>query len=335
MDNETPPLPPDLRPPDADAARDYERIWTALHQTDEAQASEYDVDAAWTDLADRLDLDPSAQSVKDRRADRPARPPNEKNDLRFSPRARTLMITALLLCAVAAGGWWWQQPVSVTTAAGEQTIVALPDGSTAEINGATTLSYDRGFQSLPWVPAPERRVRLTGEAFFDVRDAERPFRVVTPNARVEVMGTTFSVHARTDDDTPETTVTLSSGRVRLKPTVAASSPNSSVTLSEAGHTSRVVADQAPSSLETVDLKYRRAWRDGGFAIRNAALPTVLAELERRFGVPLSLRADPSKTAPMTLHYAAEAQVEEVLHDICVIQGLSYRETSQGYELVRD
>ncbi|WP_232798256.1 FecR family protein [Salinibacter altiplanensis] len=328
-----PPLPPDLRPPDADAARDYERIWTALYRTDAAQASEYDVDAAWADLADRLDLAPLPDPVEDRRNERTARPPHEKDDARSSRYVRTLATAVLVVCAVAAG-WWWQQPVSVTTAAGEQTTVTLPDGSTAEVNSATRLSYRRGFQSLPWVPASRRRVRLTGEAFFDVDEADRPFHVVTPNARIEVLGTTFGVRARTADDRSETTVTLSSGRVRLTPTTATSA-TSEVTLSEAGDRSRVVEEQGPTSPETVDLKYVRAWRNGGFAIRNAALPTVLDELERRFGVPLSLRVAPSETAPMTLHYAAEAQIEEVLRDICVIQGLSYRETSQGYELVRD
>ncbi|MEF8817528.1 MAG: FecR domain-containing protein [Salinibacter sp.] len=336
MDNDTSPLPPDLRPPDADAEQDYERIWAALHRTDEARASEYDVDAEWTQLADRLDLEGDAPSAPEKpTTDRPARPPDQRKDARPSRYARRLATAVLVLCAVAAGAWWWQQPVSVTTAAGERTTVTFPDGSTAEVNGATTLSYNRGFQSFPFVPASRRRVRLTGEAFFDVDNAERPFHVVTPNARIEVLGTTFDVRARTDDDTPETTVALSSGRVRLTPTAAATSSRSGVTLSETGHTSRVVADQAPTSPETIDLKYARAWRDGGFAIRDAALPTVLAELERRFGVPLSFRADPSETTPMTLHYAAEAQVEEVLRDICVIQGLSYRETSQGYELVRD
>ncbi|MCS3632135.1 transmembrane sensor [Salinibacter ruber] len=336
MDPDTPPLPPELRPPDADATQDYERIWAALHRTDDAQASTYNVDAAWGDLADRLDLDDASQPAEAPAVDRPARPSDHDTDSRLLRPARTLAAAVLVLCAVAVGAWWWQQPVSVTTAAGEQTTVVLPDGSTVELNGGTTLAYDRGFQSLPFVPAAQRRVQLTGEAFFEVDDGDRPFHVTTPNARVEVLGTTFDVRTRTGEDAPETTVTLTSGRVRLRPTAApASAPDSGVVLSETGHASRVVADRVPTAPEAVDLKYVQAWRNGGFGIQNASLPTVLEELERRFGVLLFLRVPSADTAPMTLHYAADAELEDVLRDICVIQGLSYRKTSRGYELVRD
>ena len=337
MDHDTPPLPSDLRPPDADAARTYERIWTALHRTDDARASSYDVDAEWTQLADRLNLEEDdSPAPKGPTTDRPPRQPKREATSRVRRHTGALTAAVLVVCALAMGAWWWQQPVSVTTAAGQQTTVTLPDGSTAELNGATTLAYARGFQSLPFVPASQRRVQLDGEAFFAVESRDRPFRVVTPNARVEVLGTEFDVRTHAAADAPTTTVTLKSGHVRLRSTSGAgSAPATEVTLSEAGHTSRVVGSQAPTSPQTVDLKYVQAWRDGGFAIQNAALPTVLQELERRFGTPLALNVPASDTDPMTLHYAADVRLEDVLRDICVIQGLSFRETSRGYELVRD
>jgi len=337
MDNDTPPLPSELRPPDADAARKHERIWAALHRTDDARTSTYDVDAEWTKLADRLDLEEDESSVPEKpTTDRPARRPERGARSRVRRHAGALTGTLLVVCALVLGAWWWQQPVSVTTAAGQQTTVTLPDGSTAALNGATTLAYTRGFQSLPFVPASQRRVRLDGEAFFAVESQDRPFRVATPNARVEVLGTEFDVRTHSAADAPETTVTLTSGHVRLRSASGAgNAPTAEVTLSEAGHTSRVVGTQAPTSPQTIDLKYVQAWRDGGFAIQNAALPTVLRELERRFGTPLALDVPATDTDPMTLHYAADVQLNDVLRDICVIQGLTYRETSRGYELVRD
>jgi transmembrane sensor len=337
MDHDTPPLPSDLRPPDADAAHTYERIWTALHRTDDARASSYDVDAEWNQLADRLNLEEDdSPAPEGPTTDRPARRPKRGAASRVRRHTGVLTAAVLVVCALAAGAWWWQQPVSVTTAAGEQTTVTLPDGSTAELNGATTLAYDRGFQALPFMPAAQRRVRLDGEAFFAVESRDRPFRVVTPNARVEVLGTEFDVRTHAAAESPTTTVTLKSGHVRLRSTSGPASPSApKVTLSEAGHTSRVVGTQAPTSPQTVDLKYVQAWRDGGFAIQNAALPTVLRELERRFGTPLALTVPASDTDPMTLHYATEVRLEDVLRDICVIQGLTYRKMSRGYELVRD
>jgi transmembrane sensor len=225
--------------------------------------------------------------------------------------------------------------VSVRTAAGEQTVVTLPDGSTAELNGGTTLSYPRGFAALPGVAASVRRVALDGEAFFSVTARDRPFRVETANARVEVMGTKFTVQTRTAKGAPETRVVVASGRVRV-----AAAPDSSaaasdaVTLATPGQASRVRGTGAPTVPETVELKYVEAWRQGGFAVFDAPLPVILRELERRFGVPLALRVPEAETEPMSLHYAEDARLEAVLRDICFTQNLSFRRTSRGYELVR-
>ncbi|HKL87362.1 MAG TPA: DUF4974 domain-containing protein, partial [Salinibacter sp.] len=81
-------------------------------------------------------------------------------------------------------------------------------------------------------------------------------------------------------------------------------------------------------------KYVQAWRQGGFVAIGAPLPAILRELERRFGTSLRLGVPPSKTDTMTLHYARDARLEDVLRDICLIQNLTFHETSQGYELVR-
>jgi len=327
MDSDPPSLPPDLRLPDDESARDYERLWALLSRTEDAHAASYDVDAAWGELADRLDLDASspAPGTDDRAPRRPA-PDNQ-----HSPRGRYAWgtVAALLVLALSVGLWWSTRPVSVATAAGEQRTVTLPDGSTAELNGATTLTYPEDFSTLPWTDADARRVTLEGEAFFSVTDRERPFSVETPNARVDVLGTTFSVQAAAE----ETQVALASGRVRIRST-SGTDPDRSVALTESGEMSRVVGATPPTPPQTIDLRYVQAWRQGGFAISDAALPDVLRALERRFGATLQLGVPVADTDTMTLHYASDVQLEPVLRDICVIQGLQYRETSQGYELIR-
>jgi transmembrane sensor len=95
------------------------------------------------------------------------------------------------------------------------------------------------------------------------------------------------------------------------------------------------ADAPPTPPQTTDLKYVQAWRTGGFGLVEASVPAILRELERRFGTSLRLGVPAAETETMTLHYARDARLEDVLRDICIVQGLTYRETSQGYELVRD
>jgi len=331
---DTPSLPSDF---DAlaeseEAERDYERIWTLLQRTDKERAASYDVDDEWTQLADRLDLDtadepPSGDALR-RAADREPRAPTARR--RWT---RALTIVALVLCVIGGGLLWWSQPVTVATAAGERTVVTLPDGSTAELNGATTIRYARGFGAVPLVEASARRVRLDGEAFFSVVAGDRPFRVATPNARVEVLGTEFNVRVRTQEGTPETEVAVAAGRVQVAGT--ASDNPESVVLDESGQASRVIGRAGgPSPPHSVDLKYVQAWRQDGFGAVGASLPTVLRSLERRFDTSLRLAVPVAETDTMTLHYAHDARLTDVLRDICLIQGLTYRETSQGYELVR-
>lgn len=320
---------------DDEDRRAFVRLWTFLQRTETEREQSYDVDAEWEALSDRLDLDaePEAGSSERRAADRPAQPKQPTQKERLQGWTRGVALTVLLLGFIGAG-LWWGGTASVQTAAGERTTVTLPDGSTAELNGATTLTYPRGFTSLPLIGAAAREVHLDGEAFFSVTERDRAFRVETANARAEVLGTAFNVRARRDQDTPHTQVVVQEGRVRLG-TAGTSGSSASVVLDEGGQTSRVVGSGGtPTAPRRVDRKYVEAWRKGGFAMAGAALPTILQELEHQFGTPVELNAPTAATDTMTLHYARDAQLEDVLHDICLIQDLSYRETSQGYELVQ-
>jgi transmembrane sensor len=377
-------LPPELRDlaTDEATAQDYERLWSLLQDADAADAdasagspvgagASFDVDEAWDDLAGTLDLDAGetettgsdeAHRSPDRAPDRG--PAHASADRAGGAAGRGLWTpvrgaaAALLVLAIglAGVGTWWAQPVRVVTTAGEQATVTLPDGSTAQLNGATSLEYPRGFAHVPvwmaeWVPGvpakagrmDERPVTLRGEAYFSVTEGRRPFRVETANARVDVLGTAFNVRSRPQDRTPVTEVVVSSGRVRVSGRPASgTSPGrasgghgagESVVLDGPGRSSRLTGSAAPAAPETVDLKYAGAWRSGGFAVQNRPLPVILQELEVRFGTELRLADTVERTSTMTLHYARAVRLEDVLRDVCRIQGLSFRQTSDGYLLV--
>lgn len=326
---------------DEDARQDYAALWRLLRRADTATDAAFSIDAAWNDLDSGLDApaaSPDDTETPDhlptrRPSDRPPRP--SARTRAQSPWTRRLAVTAAVALCVALGAvLWWRQPVTVQTATGEQITATLPDGSTAELNGATTLTYARGFSSLPGLDAAVRQVTLRGEAFFSVQPAARPFRVETPNAAVEVLGTAFNVRARLQGETPVTDVALRSGRVRFLARAVADRAASGVTLDEAGQQSRLTGQgAAPTSPEPIDPKYMAAWREGGFAIRNAALPTILRELEIQFGAAIRLGVPAAQTETMTLHYGRTVRLEDILRDIAVIQGLRYQQMNDGYALI--
>src|SRR5690606_4798335 len=229
-----------------------------------------------------------------------------------------------LAVALAVGAWAWRQPASTAAGPGERVAVRLPDGSAVTLNSGSTLRYARRFEAWPFVPAPTRTVRLDGEAFFEVAHTGRPFVVETFDARVEVLGTAFGVRAHPSDGA--TRVTLASGRVRVRVGEA------TVVLDEPGASAHVAPDaEAPLRVEAVPLGHALAWRTAGFAAIDEPLPSILAEVERRFAVEIDV-AGTLPPGSMNLFYPRGATAEQLLHDVCLAQRCRYWRTSRGFAL---
>ncbi|MBO9201596.1 MULTISPECIES: FecR family protein [Niastella] len=104
----------------------------------------------------------------------------------------------------------------IKTAYGQKRTISLPDGSQVVLNANTQIKY----KPRPGKNAP-REVWITGEAWFNVvhinkkgtpvQPAER-FIVHLPNMNVEVLGTTFTVNTRRNQEQ----VVLQTGRVKVE-----------------------------------------------------------------------------------------------------------------------
>lgn len=245
-------------------------------------------------------------------------------------RRRVVAGAVALACVLAAGFLWMFWPATVSAPAGVQHVVALPDGSTVELNSETALRFTRGSMLLPF--GDVRRVSLDGEAYFSVAASSRPFVVETEDARIQVVGTEFNVRARRGPSENGTVVTLASGRVRLIARGASSPP---VTLSETGASARVsradgVARTRVDRVEALD--HVLAWRRSGFAVIDRPLEAVLDELERRYAVEIAPRRGVDLQDPMNLFYQHESDPAEILRDICLVHACTYRKTSRGFAL---
>ncbi len=92
---------------------------------------------------------------------------------------------------------------------GQRTCVMLSDGTSVELNSGSRIEYPAIFRK------GERRVRLEGEAMFEVtHDREHPFVVETYAYDVKVLGTKFDVIA--DSGKNEFTTALIEGKVRIQ-----------------------------------------------------------------------------------------------------------------------
>jgi transmembrane sensor len=104
----------------------------------------------------------------------------------------------------------WESP-SLMASATENTseLLELSDGSEVVLNRSSSLSYQLDRK------ASQRRVELTGDAFFDVKhDEQRAFIIATQELEIEVLGTSFYVDAR--EGQPQVQVMVESGRVAVR-----------------------------------------------------------------------------------------------------------------------
>jgi transmembrane sensor len=160
---------------------------------------------------------------------------------------------------------------TIITPRGGQYTVILPDGTKVWINAASSLKYPTAFTGS------ERRVELTGEAYFEVaKNAAKPFFVRSASQTVEVLGTHFNINSYTDEKTIKTTllegsvkVTGNTGSqmVRLKPGQQAVGT---------GKELKVISD--------ADIDEAIAWKNGKFMFRDTELRNIMRQLSRWYDV---------------------------------------------------
>jgi transmembrane sensor len=196
--------------------------------------------------------------------------PHESNSQRPGPTHSWRRLTALAACVllVAGAGLWLALVLwplgDYRTAVGEQRTVALPDGSTVQLNTDTALS-------IAMTDGSRRLTLHRGEAFFSVApDRARPFEVTAGKGTIRALGTAFNV--RTDGD--RTTVTVSEHSVRIR---LGHEPPRDV---QAGEQLRYQLGGWLGSVERIDLNRTLAWQQHRLVFENQPLPDVLEEVAR-------------------------------------------------------
>jgi ferric-dicitrate binding protein FerR (iron transport regulator) len=220
---------------------------------------------------------------------------------------------------------FWLQPRTIRVPNGEMAIHELEDGTRIELSSGSLISY------APFWGRNERLVKLEGEAFFDVTPSDKPFIVNTFNAQIEVKGTRFNVRAWPTDATRITAVSVESGLVEV---TADTHPDQPVLLRPEQGTEVRADSTRPSNPAAFSLDYALAWRTGGLAFSDQVLPSVVAELERRFDIVMA-PISPELAERRLTHYDLNPQSpEEVLTVICHALNLNFRRTAWGFELIQ-
>jgi transmembrane sensor len=156
------------------------------------------------------------------------------------------------------------------TPKGGQYQLVLPDGSKVWLNAASSLKFPTVFNGK------ERKVELTGEAYFEVtKNASQPFQVAVNNANVAVLGTSFNIMAYTNEAAIKTT--LLEGAVKV-------SQEQESRLLKPGEQSLLDATGKMQVIEKADLDLAVAWKNGFTSFKGADIKTIMRQVERWYDV---------------------------------------------------
>lgn len=231
-------------------------------QLQQPAASDPNVDQAWQAMKTRI---------------QPAASPAKTFSLNRSPIYLTAIAAAIALVLV----FWqpWQRPPvikTLQTQADERGVVSLADGSEVWLNEKSSLQYGQEMKG------DERRIQLSGEAFFEVaRDEERPFVIEAGNTRVQVLGTSFNVRAYSNEAVE---LSVKSGKVLFFKGEKLLPDSSNAQILVAGEQAILEeANEQPVMQESPSVNYL-AWRDNELIFHHARLGDVVEALSRYYGV---------------------------------------------------
>lgn len=167
---------------------------------------------------------------------------------------------------------------TIETPNGGKFQVRLPDGSKVWLNSASSLSYPTVFAGK------ERKVVLKGEAYFEIApNKQLPFRVVTNDQIVEVLGTHFNINSYDDEDFTKTTLLEGSVRVTLKSNLDGLGKTKML---KPGEQSLTNSNNSRIRVENADTEKAIAWKNGYFKFKNTPIKEIMREVERWYDVEL-------------------------------------------------
>jgi transmembrane sensor len=175
-------------------------------------------------------------------------------------------------------------------------VETLPDGSVVHINKNSTLRYADNFAS-------NRTIKLTGEAFFEVKHDEKlRFNVQVNNILIQDIGTAFNVNGRQQ----ATEVIVSSGIVSV------SKDKNSVRLTAHEMVSIKNNDRSFKVEQNKDELYDY-YRSNSIKGRNTPLARLVEVLNNAYGADIEIRNRALRNIPITVTIDLKDSLPSILN----------------------
>jgi transmembrane sensor len=308
-----------------DATSDDRTRFEAWKSAHSFHAKVYDeLAATWQEIAKS---GPLVRAVNFGQSMNAASLPGSRSRRRWLATAAAASVSAIAI-GLAWNFYWQKEETRFQTAIGEQAAVALPDGSSFDLNTNSRVGVDYS--------ASTRVIHLErGEAYFKVaHDTRRPFWVRAGDYWVRAVGTAFNVYLRPTG----VEVTVSEGTVSVVNATEKDTPptDSALTQSAKAVTAGEQADahgraEVIHELNSAQLNRLLAWRKSSLYFQDQPLGDVINELMRYTTLKIEVGDEALRQVPVggtfqTSPEGAEALLN-MLHDGF---GATIRRDGQGH-----
>lgn len=214
---------------------------------------------------------------------------------------------------------------TLSTPRGGHYRLTLPDGSKVWLNAASSIRYPAAFNNK------ERRVEITGEAYFEVAKFRNlPFYVQSPHGEIQVLGTKFNVNAYANE--PVVTTTLLEGKIGLS-----TSFQKTPVILEPGDQAAYSQDNSsqPDYLNGIKIQKADAgpviaWTQNAFVFSNTSLAVAMRQIERWYDVDVVLKGDIGNEAIMA-NLSRDIPISRVMHKLSLTGHLHF--TIEGKKII--
>lgn len=262
----------------------------------------FDIDKAWNDVSTKLRF-----KKKNRRL---------SLSIWFSVAASVLliMIFATDLLRLSSGDVDSQHNLSKLYTTNDSIMTfSLPDGSSIKLYKNSVFSYD-------WKDPSMRLTQLKGQAYFKVaKNPSRPFIVKVDHTEIKVLGTSFVVDTRFNDN--QNLIFVKDGIVNVRNLLSSKEQKL--------YKGDCVLSSG-SGLEPYSEIDRNeyAWVDEELVFDNQTLSQVVKRLEIYFGKTIIIEGNAEKC--MVTATFRKQSLREILNELKLILNLKYKEVNDEY-----
>ncbi|SIQ42113.1 FecR family protein [Mucilaginibacter lappiensis] len=167
---------------------------------------------------------------------------------------------------------------TMTTPRGGKYDLQLSDGTKVWLNASSSITYPIAFSGT------ERRVTITGEAYFEVaKNKEMPFKInVNGQEEVQVLGTHFNIMAYSDEAAVKTT--LLEGSVKIV-------KDKLTSMLKPGQQAQLTTDGKLSVTDDADINAVMAWKNGQTLFVNEDIKTIMRQISRWYDIDVEYQGE--------------------------------------------